>query len=132
MNQKTIIIFILLCVNALFLTKLFSQDNRVINNGLAMYKIGKGEPVLLMPYPHASAYHSMSESQLVQILNNFGFSVLTFDPPGIYHSTRKADVTLDEMLQCSNELLEYFDIKDSILVIGHSQSGFCAIAYSIE
>lgn len=131
MNQKSILFFILFFVIGVW-TKLFSQDNMYINNGLAMYKIGNGEPVLLMPYPHASGYHSMSESQLVQILNDLGFSVLTFDPPGIYHSTRKADVTLDEMLQCSNELLEYFNIRDSIMVIGHSQSGFCSIAYSIE
>jgi proline iminopeptidase len=103
-----------------------------IKDGLAIYRIGKGQPVLLMPYPHASAYHSMSKSLLVPILNNFGFSVLTFDPPGIYNSTREADVTLDEMLQCTNELLDYFGIKDSIMIIGHSQSGFCSIAYSIE
>ena len=103
-----------------------------IKDGLAIYRIGKGHPVLLMPYPHASAYHSMSKSLLVPILNNYGFSVLTFDPPGIYNSTREADVTLDEMLQCTNELLDYFNIKDSIMVIGHSQSGFCSIAYSVE
>ncbi len=104
----------------------------LVNNGLALYKIGEGEPVLLMPYPHASAYHPMSESLLVKIFNDLNFSVLTFHPPGIYHSTRKADVTLKEMLQCSNELFDYFNIKDSIMVIGHSQSGFCSIAYAIE
>jgi proline iminopeptidase len=111
---------------------LLAQDTMDIKDGLAIYRIGKGQPVLLMPYPHASAYHSMSKSSLVPILNNFGFSVITFDPPGIYNSTREADVTLDEMLQCTNELLDYFSIKDSIMVIGHSQSGFCSIAYSIE
>jgi proline iminopeptidase len=111
---------------------LLAQDTMDIKDGLAIYRIGKGQPVLLMPYPHASAYQSMSKSSLVSILNNFGFSVITFDPPGIYHSTREADVTLDEMLQCTNELLDYFGIKDSIMIIGHSQSGFCSIAYSIE
>ena len=109
-----------------------AQDSLVNNDGLALYRIGKGEPVLLMPYPHASAYHSMNNSSLVPMLNHLGFSVLTFDPPGIYHSTRKADVTLKEMLQCSNELLDYFNIRDSIMVIGHSQSGFCALAHAIE
>lgn len=109
-----------------------TKRNMDIKDGLAIYRIGKGQPVLLMPYPHASAYHSMSKSLLVPILNNFGFSVLTFDPPGIYNSTREADVTLDEMLKCTNELLDYYSIKDSIMVIGHSQSGFCSIAYSIE
>ena len=115
-----------------FWTNLFAQDTMVIKNGLALYRIGAGEPVILMPYPHASAYHSMSESPLVKILNDLDYSVLTFDPPGIYHSTRITDVTMDEILQCSNELLDFFNIKDSIMVIGHSQSGFCSIAYSIE
>lgn len=126
---------IIICFFILFIhcrINLLAQDTMDIKDGLAIYRIGKGQPVLLMPYPHASAYHSMSKSLLVPILNNFGFSVLTFDPPGIYNSTREADVTLDEMLQCTNELLDYFGIKDSIMIIGHSQSGFCSIAYSIE
>lgn len=101
-------------------------------NGLAVYEKGKGDPVLLMPYPHASAYYSMSESPLVEILNELGYSVLTFDPPGIFMSTRQARVDLNEMLSCANEVLDYFGITDSILVIGHSQSGFCSLAYTLE
>lgn len=131
MREKIIIV----CISIFLIncwTKSLAQDTLVIKDGLALYRIGKGQPVILMPYPHASAYHSMSKSLLVPILNNSGFSVLTFDPPGIYNSARKADVSLDEMLQCTNELLDYFNIKDSIIVIGHSQSGFCSIAYSIE
>jgi len=110
----------------------FSQDSITIINGLAVYKTAKGEPVLLMPYPHASTYHSMIENPLVEILNDLGFSVLTFDPPGIFQSNRQAKVDLDEMLSCTNEILDYFKIKDSIIVVGHSQSGFCSIAFTIE
>jgi pimeloyl-ACP methyl ester carboxylesterase len=101
-------------------------------NGLAINQKGNGEPVLLMPYPHASAYHPMIESPLVSILNELGFSVLTFDPPGIYSSDRLANVTLDEMLTCANEVLDYFKVEENVMVVGHSQSGFCSIAFAIE
>lgn len=131
MREKIIIIYFFIFFIH-FKTNLFAQDTMDIKDGLAIYRIGKGQPVLLMPYPHASAYHSMKESSIIPILNTLGFSVLTFDPPGIYNSMRKTNVTLVEMLQCSNELLDYFNIKDSIMVIGHSQSGFCSIAYSVE
>lgn len=126
------LVAILLFIVIICLSDLSAQDSSVVCNGLAMYRIGSGRPVLLMPYPHASGYHSMAKSPLVAVFTDMGFSVLTFDPPGIYNSTRKADVTLDEMLECTNELLDYFAIKDSIMVIGHSQSGFCSIAYTVE
>lgn len=104
-----------------------------VKNGLAFYRIGTGEPILLMPYPHASAYQPMTESQLVPILNEMGYSVLTFDPPGIYHSSEMfAEVTLAEMIACSNTLLDFFEISKSVMVAGHSQSGFCSIAFAVE
>jgi len=105
----------------------------LVNNGLALYRIGTGQPILLMPYPHASAYQPMYESPLVEILNEMGYSVLTFDPPGIYNSSDMlADVTLNEMITCTNKLLDFFEISDSIIVVGHSQSGFCSIAFTVE
>jgi len=97
-------------------------------NGLALYHIGKGYPILMMPYPHASAFIPLNKSPLVEILNKLGYSVLTFDPPGIYNSEKLlADVTLKEILDCTNALLDFFKITYPFFLMGHSQSAFCSL-----
>jgi hypothetical protein len=69
-------------------------------DGLAVYRLGDGPPVFLMPYPHASARVSMAESELANILAGLGRSVITFDSPGTFQSYRKPEVSIDEMLSC--------------------------------
>lgn len=125
-----------LILNCIFIfttyqTALAKQLDKIYK-GLAVYNKGTGEPLLLMPYPHASAYHPMIKSPLVNIFNDLGYSVLTFDPPGIYASARKAEVTLEEMMDCTNELLDLFNIKGNMIIAGHSQSAFCSLAYAVE
>ncbi|TFG59689.1 MAG: hypothetical protein E4H36_13340 [Spirochaetales bacterium] len=72
-------------------------------DGLAVYKTGEGEPIFLMPYPHASVTEPMAETELAKILVGMGRSVITFDPPGIFRSTREPLVTMEEMLSCTGE-----------------------------
>lgn len=106
--------------------------DKFLVDGLAVYQEGIGQSVLLMPYPHASGYKSMIESNLVSILSNLGFCVITFDPPGIFDSTRLTNVDLKEIFDCTNEVLDFFKIKEPISIVGHSQSAFCSIAFAIE
>jgi hypothetical protein len=49
-----------------------------ILNGLAVYRVGEGDPVFLMPYPHASAEVPMAECELSKIVTSLGRSVLCF------------------------------------------------------
>lgn len=107
------------------------QPTAIINE-LAVYRLGEGEPVFLMPYPHASGGSSMAENPLADILLNLGRSVITFDPPGSYHSTREPTVTMSEMLNCTFETLDYFNISGAIDFAGHSMSSFCALAAAVD
>lgn len=101
-------------------------------DGLAVYKIGEGEPSLLFPYPHGATLTSISESLLCRLLISIGRTVITFDPPQAYASKRKSDYTLKEILECGEEALNYFGIKEPVDVVGHSMGGFCAIAFTFE
>ena len=101
-------------------------------NGLAMYRVGEGEPVFLMPYPHASMRVPMAESELAVLLTRMGRSIISFDFPGSFHSERAPDVSIQEMETCTLETLNHFGISESIDFLGHSMSGFCALAFTIE
>ena len=72
-------------------------------DGLAVYKVGEGEPVFLMPYPHASASEPMALSPLARQIVASGRSVISFDAPGMFSSTRKPEITMEEMLGCALE-----------------------------
>ncbi|MFC1618827.1 alpha/beta fold hydrolase [Candidatus Neomarinimicrobiota bacterium] len=113
------------------LVPVLSMEPTANINGLAVYRLGEGKPVFLMPYPHASG-GSMADNLLADILLGLGRSVITFDPPGAYHSTRAPAVTMGEMLNCTSETLAYFDIAGPIDFAGHSMSSFCALAFAIE
>lgn len=111
------------------------QGNNILSaiiNGLGVYKLGEGEPLLLFPYPHGSTFTSISESPLCNILVSIGRTVITFDPPGAYKSKRKADYSLEEMLNCGEEALNYFEVKEPVGVVGHSMGGFCAVAFAVK
>lgn len=105
---------------------------KVVVNGLALYKIGNGTPVLLMPYPHAGTHVSIAEDAICKTLQKAGYSVLTFDPPGAYSSNRDATVDMQEMITCTLELLAYFNIENPIDQIGHSMGSFCALAFALQ
>ena len=107
---------------------------RVINeiNGLAIYEIGQGEPLLFMPYPHASATAATADTKLAAILAGLPRQVLTFDPPGAYRSTRPSRADLPEILDCALETLNAGPISEPVDVIGHSMSSLCALALELN
>ena len=53
-----------------------------VNNGLAVYSAGMGDPVLLLPYPHGHTTYPMVQTPVAQALTQIGRSVVSFDAPG--------------------------------------------------
>jgi len=103
-----------------------------VQKGLAVYDVGQGEPLLLLPYPHGYTLRSMAEGELAHLLVGLGRRVLTFDPPGAYRSTRPAQVTMPEMLGCALETLDVRGVSEAVDLAGHSMGGLCALAFSLE
>jgi pimeloyl-ACP methyl ester carboxylesterase len=101
-------------------------------DGLAVYTMGTGLPLLLFPSPHGMTLNSTAESPLTQILAGMGRRVITFDPPGAYRSTRPARVDMDEMLECAQLALEICRINTTVDVVGHGMGGLCALSMAIE
>ncbi|MBE0653862.1 MAG: alpha/beta fold hydrolase, partial [Bacteroidales bacterium] len=108
------------------------MDPVKIQNGLAVYSLGEGPAVFLMPYPHASSARSTADGRFAELILHSGFRVITFDPPSFARSTRTSSSDLHEMFACTIECLEYFNIGNPIPFLGHSMGGFCALALSIE
>ena len=52
-----------------------------MQNGLAMYAAGAGEPLSLMPYPHGFGL-PFADWPLANLFQQLGRRVVTFDPPG--------------------------------------------------
>ena len=101
-------------------------------DGLAIYAVGHGEPVLLFPYPHGHTTEPMAQHPLAEILAGMGRTVVTFDVPGAYRSTREPAGDMDEMIRSADETLERLGIQDPVDVVGHSMGGLAALAYAIE
>lgn len=105
--------------------------SHTLDNGLAIYSVGQGQTALLMPYPHGFSAFPIVEGILAQTLVDAGYRVITFDPPGTFRSTRLAQVTMSEMLDCTEEALRSLNIRDPFSIVGHSMGGLCAIAYTL-
>jgi proline iminopeptidase len=101
-------------------------------DGLASYDTGKGEPVLLFPYPHGHTREPMAQSPLATIIEGLGHRVVTFDVPGAYRSTREPTGDMAEMIRAADETLDRLGIEGPVDVVGHSMGGFVALAYAIE
>ena len=101
-------------------------------DGLAIYAVGHGEPVLLFPYPHGHTTEPMAQGPMAEILAGMGRTVVTFDVPGAYRSTREPLGDMDEMIRCADETLERLGIQDPVDVVGHSMGGLAALGYAIE
>lgn len=101
-------------------------------DGVALYKIGSGSPLFLMPYPHAGTFSSIAEDPLAQVLLKGGRSLITFDPPGAYNSTADARVDMEEMILCAVKALDFWGIEEPIDLIGHSMGSFCALAFALK
>jgi pimeloyl-ACP methyl ester carboxylesterase len=103
-----------------------------VDDGLAIYTAGSGEPVLLFPYPHGHTTAPMAQGPLSDILVGMGRTVVTFDVPGAYRSTREPAGDMDEIIRCADETLDRLGIRDPVDVVGHSMGGLTALAYAVE
>ena len=103
-----------------------------VGDGLAIYSVGSGEPVLLFPYPHAQTRAPMVQEPLAELLVGLGRNVVTFDVPGAYRSTRDPVGDMAEMLLCADETLDRLGIEGPVDVVGHSMGGLSALAFAIE
>jgi proline iminopeptidase len=101
-------------------------------DGLAVYTVGTGEPVLLFPYPHGHTTEPMAQGPIASILTGMGRTVVSFDVPGAYRSTREPVGDMDEMIRSADETLDRLGIQDPVDVVGHSMGGLAALAYAIE
>jgi proline iminopeptidase len=104
----------------------------VLSDGLAVYSVGTGEPLLLLPYPHASTLRPMAEDALAGLLAGMGRRVVTFDPPGAYRSSRPMRCDLTEMLACAEESLTVAGVPRPVDVVGHSMGALCSLALAVE
>ena len=104
-----------------------------VHDCLAVYRVGAGEPMLFMAYPHATNLMAdPGPMQLVQEINSLGREVLGFDPPNSGRSTRAMHLGMPEMIACALETLEACGVQEPVDVIGHSQSAVAALAFVLE
>ena len=104
----------------------------VITDDLAVYIVGEGKPILIIPYPHAGTNEPMAQSDFSEVFIELGRKVITFDVPGAYASTREPKVDMNEMLGCALDALEAAGVKGKIDVAGHSMGGLVALAFALE
>ena len=60
-----------------------------VHDGLAVYDLGAGPPLLVMPNPQGMVAGPTAHSPLVELLIGLGRRVVTFDPPGAFASPRR-------------------------------------------
>ena len=101
-------------------------------DGLAVYSMGIGEPVLLFPYAHGHTTRPVVQGPIAGILADMGRTVVTFDVPGAYRSTREPVGDMDEMVHSADETLDRLGIQGPVDVVGHSMGGLAALAYAVE
>ena len=108
-------------------------DPAVVRDGLAVYRVGDGQPVLLMPGPHRFQIPGDgTAAPLIEGLTGLGRQVISFDPPGSGRSTRPAELSMAEMHDCADEALAACGIGESVDAVGHSMGGLALLAYAIE
>ncbi len=105
---------------------------QMVKDGLAIYQVGSGKPVLLLPYPHAHTKEPMAQGPIANLLVEMGRTVITFDVPGAYQSTATAVGDMEEMLTSAEKTLDELGITEPVDVVGHSMSGLVALAFAIE
>jgi pimeloyl-ACP methyl ester carboxylesterase/AcrR family transcriptional regulator len=108
------------------------DEPALMHDGLAVYDAGKGDPLLLMPYPHGFSRAPIIQGELAQIFLESGLRVVSFDPPGMFRSTRLAEVSMPEMLRCAQETIRALNLPGPMVLAGHSMGGMCAIALALE
>src|SRR5919202_3159013 len=104
-----------------------------VHEGLAIYRFGAGQPLLLMPYPHAwNLVGTPNFTTLVDGLTRLGRTVVTFDPPGAGRSIRPMRLDMPEMLECAEEALATCGVDVPVDVVGHSMGSYVALAFAVE
>lgn len=105
----------------------------MVHDGLAVYRFGSGEPILLMPAPHRFEIPGDgSATPLIDGLRELGRQVISFDPPGSGNSTRPARLSMSEMHECADEALDVCDVSGPVDAVGHSMAGLTVLAYALE
>jgi pimeloyl-ACP methyl ester carboxylesterase len=107
------------------------QPTQVVD-GLAEYRRGDGRPVFVVPYPHASTTGPMAAGPLADICVGAGFEVLSFDPPGYGQSSRPPKTSIEEMVECTGQVLDDFHVDGPVPVLGHSMSALCAFVFAVR
>jgi proline iminopeptidase len=74
----------------------------------------------------------MAEDRLAALLVAAGFTVVSFDPPGAFRSSRPMRGDMAEMLDCCAEALDRTGVHRPVLALGHSMSSLCALGLAIE
>jgi pimeloyl-ACP methyl ester carboxylesterase len=102
-----------------------------VSDGLAVYDLGAGPPLLLMPNPQGMVRTSEANGPLAGLLVGLGRRVVSFDPPGAFASSRPPRLGLAEMLACSHQALQVAGVGSPVDVVGHSQATLCQLALAL-
>jgi proline iminopeptidase len=108
-------------------------DPYLVHDGLAVYRVGDGSPILLMPAPHRYQIPGDgSAGSLIAGLTALGRQVISFDPPASGRSSRPMRLSMSEMHDCADEALAACEISGPVDALGHSMAGLTVLAYAIE
>ena len=120
-----------------------------IYNGLAIYRFvqkraGATPRVLFMPGPHRFQNPSTptAQSLIDGFVNQLGYEVISFDPPGSGNSTRPCRLGMQEMHDCANQVLleismpALVDVDSSrnekVIGVGHSMGGLAILSFALN
>jgi pimeloyl-ACP methyl ester carboxylesterase len=101
-------------------------------DGLAVYCLGEGAPVFVVPSPDGFTFTSSPCSPLAQQLLRIGRRVITFDPSGTHQSTRKAEVSMEDLLACTSEALDAAGISGPLDFAGEGMGALGALAFALQ
>jgi pimeloyl-ACP methyl ester carboxylesterase len=102
-----------------------------VHDDLAVYDLGVGPPLLVIPNPQGMVRAPEACSPLVELLVGLGRRVVAFDAPGAFASTRPPRLGLAEMLACAQEALQVAGVAAPVDVVGHSQATLCQLALAL-